>query len=485
MSMIFKPWIKKLLLEQWPFWISGLLIGGAEVLYYWRYHTFITFTTSLGQMFAGIEQSFFPGSFLSKAFEPDINWVLLGLFLGGFIVALAEREFRTWVKYDRRSLIVAFFGAALFSFGTRLAGGCTTHHVLGGLAAMNIASIVVSILMFVSGLIAIYFYAYLGLAHYFKPQESRWYAMQSREFGIVNDALILDEKYKPNKDPWRITSLIFLILFLIIIGYGVFTKDWAHGFPSISIIEISFLLFIGVTMGVGVGKTGFGTGCAVLTPEMFRTMLTKENRLINLRINYLTRNFFLGMFPLVAILLAVLLLNVAILIGWIIYGIPLPATTQPFDFFSVGHVVGAIILSFGSVFMLGCEIRNYTRLGMGYLTSLVAFPGFIVGYLPYVLFKEKIDAWAFGSPFLSISSLPDLVSGKWLKIGLSLSFTFFILLLLIISFKTGIKKVGLSWHESSSQGIDRIMLKKILRGHIIPELNLDSQIGMDEEKKKP
>lgn len=480
MSKKIKAWQKKLFHEQWPFWVSGLLVGIAEVLYYWRYHTFITFTTSMGQMFAGVEELLVPIPFLSKAFKPDINWVLLGLFLGGFIVALVEREFRSWVKYDRRSLIVAFLGAALFSFGTRLAGGCTTHHVLGGLASMNVASIAVSLIMFFSGMVAIHLYARLGLAHLFKPQENRWYAIQSREFGLLNDALILDDTYKPNKDPWRIASLFFLTFFLILIGIGVLTKDWPHGFHSISLAEIIFLLFIGVIIGIGIGKTGFGTGCAILTPEIFRTMIKKENRLLNLRITYLTRNFFLGMFPLVAILLAVILLNSAILTGWLIYDIPLPATSEPSDYFSIGHIIGAIIISFGSVFMLGCEIRNYTRLGMGYLTALVAFPGYLAGYLPYALFKEELDAWAFGAPFLSFTSLPDLVSGRWGKIGISLLFTSIILSLLIISFTAGMKKVGLSWHESNSIGVDRIMLKKMLRGHHIPELNREQSVKNDE-----
>ncbi len=468
-----KAWQKKIFLEQWPFWLSGLLVGLAEVLYYLRYHTFITFTTSMGQMFAGIEELIFPIPFLSKAFTPDINWVLLGIFLGGFIVALTEREFRSWVKYDRRALIVAFLGAAIFSFGTRLAGGCTTHHVLGGLASMNVASIAFSLIMFFSGMLAIHLYARFGLAHLFKPQENYWYAVQSREFGLVNDALVLDETYKPNKDPWRILSLVFLLFFLIFIGVGVFTKDWPHGLRTISLIEVIFLSFIGVIMGIGIGKTGFGTGCAILTPEMYRKMVKKEKELLNLRITYLTRNFFLGMFPLVAILLAVLLLNIAVLIGWLVYAIPLPASSEPYDYLSIGHIFGAIIISFGSVFMLGCEIRNYTRLGMGYLTALVAFPGYLVGYLPYVLFKEKIDTWAFGSPFLSFTSLPDLADGRWGKIEISLLFTAIIFSLLIISFRTGIKKVGLSLYESNSIGVDRIMLKKMLRGHQIPELNRD------------
>lgn len=463
------PRIKQWWQEQWPFWVSGLAVGGAEVLYYARYHTIITFTTSLGKMFAGVEKLLFPTRFLSRAFEPDINWVLLGVFLGGFLVALAEREFRSWVKYDRRALIFAFSGAVLFSFGTRLAGGCTTRYVLGGLAAMNVASFVVALLMFVSGMLAFGLYARMGLAHLFKPQENRWYVVQAREFGLAHDASVLDEGYHPRSDPWRITLLAFLSLFLILLGVGAVRSDWPHGLRSLGVGEIFYLLLVGIIAGIGIGKTGFGTDCALLTPEFCRTMANREDLLLKLKMNYLMRNFFLGMFPFTAVLLAVVLLNVAILFGWLAGGIPLPASSEPWDYLNWGHIAGAVLMSFGSVFMLGCEIRNYARLGLGYSTALAALPGFLVGYLPYVGFKETLDAWTFGHPLLGFTSLPLLVSGKWGQIGISFLYTLLLIVLLAVSMRIGVKGLGLSCSEVNSMAVDRLMLKKMLRGHSVLE----------------
>jgi len=47
--------------------------------------------------------------------------------------------------------------------------------------------------------------------------------------------------------------------------------------------------------------------------------------------------------------------------------------------------------------MIGCEVRTYARLGLGYSTALSALPGFYLGYLPYTLYQESIDKVVFGA----------------------------------------------------------------------------------------
>ncbi|ADV79990.1 hypothetical protein Thebr_1421 [Thermoanaerobacter brockii subsp. finnii Ako-1] len=42
-----------------------------------------------------------------------------------------------------------------------------------------------------------------------------------------------------------------------------------------------------------------------------------------------------------------------------------------------------------AVLLIGCEIRTYMRIGLGYLGSWVGFLGFAVGYLPFTLFYEQ------------------------------------------------------------------------------------------------
>ena len=43
--------------------------------------------------------------------------------------------------------------------------------------------------------------------------------------------------------------------------------------------------------------------------------------------------------------------------------------------------------------LIGCEIRSYMRLGMGYLNTLVGFMGFAVGYLPFTLAYSQHKAF--------------------------------------------------------------------------------------------
>lgn len=451
---------------QWPFWVSGVFVGLAEVLHCIRHHTFITFTTSIGQMFAGAETLLFGTAFFQKAFQPDINWVLLGVIFGAFLVALAEKEFRSWVRYERRALFLSFLGAALFSFGTRLAGGCTTHHVLGGLAAMNIASLVVTGVMLASALVALAVYARLGLAYHFKPQESLWYARQARALGLDDDAIGFDENYRPERDTLRRVLLGLALLFFGITLVGGVGKTWPHSLFSLGPADFLLLLFIGLLAGIGVAKTGFGTGCGIMTPELSLMLQRREPAFLRLRVNYLTRNMFMGMFPFTAILVAIIMLNVAVLIGWLVYGIPLPASREPRDFLTVGHVLGAVLMAFGSVFMLGCEIRNYMRLGLGYTTALAALPGFALGYVPYLFFKAAIDRWAWGRPFLTITSLPQLAADPAGQKAIALLYLALLLAFLLASLALGIRGTGLPLREANSVALERVMLKKFLRGHL-------------------
>ncbi|MCK5665898.1 MAG: YeeE/YedE family protein, partial [Thiotrichaceae bacterium] len=132
-----------LLTRQWPFWLGGLFVGLAEIVFYYHYDMFIVVTTGFAQMFAVTEQQFFNIDWVGRIYEPGIYWFILFAVLGARMVAVGEKESRSWVKYDGRMLLLAFMGGFIFSFGTRLAGGCTTHHFLGGIPAMSIASWVV------------------------------------------------------------------------------------------------------------------------------------------------------------------------------------------------------------------------------------------------------------------------------------------------------------------------------------------------------
>ena len=80
-----------------------------------------------------------------KGIAPSGNWELIfltGAFLSGLVLSLIRKDFRltliheNWRKYKGNSnagrIIWAFVGGFLLIFGARLAGGCTSGHIISG-----------------------------------------------------------------------------------------------------------------------------------------------------------------------------------------------------------------------------------------------------------------------------------------------------------------------------------------------------------------
>ena len=110
--------------------------------------------------------------YLSKYGEKDdwsigYGWMLvLGMFIGGGISAFVTKRFRNrnnpsipsmWSsefgKSSPRRMTHAFIGGALLLFGARLAGGCTSGHMISGISQLTIGSFLFGISIFASGII--------------------------------------------------------------------------------------------------------------------------------------------------------------------------------------------------------------------------------------------------------------------------------------------------------------------------------------------
>jgi len=102
------------------------------------------------------------------------QWELLflaGAFLSGIIISLFRKEFKitvihsNWKKYKGSSvskrLMWAFFGGFILLIGARLAGGCTSGHVLSGGMQLAVSSLVFAVFVF-AGLLLTgkYFYKF-------------------------------------------------------------------------------------------------------------------------------------------------------------------------------------------------------------------------------------------------------------------------------------------------------------------------------------
>ena len=95
------------------------------------------------------------------------GWMLvLGMFVGGALSALVTKRFRQrdnpsipsmWGSEFGHSspqrMMHAFIGGGLLLFGARLAGGCTSGHMISGISQLTIGSFIFGISIFASGIV--------------------------------------------------------------------------------------------------------------------------------------------------------------------------------------------------------------------------------------------------------------------------------------------------------------------------------------------
>jgi uncharacterized membrane protein YedE/YeeE len=98
--------------------------------------------------------------YFPKILEPG-RWeviFLAGAFLAGFLISLIKKDFKltivhsNWEKYKGNSvskrLIWAFVGGFVLIFGARMAGGCTSGHILSGGMQLSVSSLVFAVFVF-------------------------------------------------------------------------------------------------------------------------------------------------------------------------------------------------------------------------------------------------------------------------------------------------------------------------------------------------
>lgn len=95
------------------------------------------------------------------------GWMLVfGMFLGSGIAAMATKRFRQrenpaipamWKEqfgdHKAKRLLQAFIGGLLLLFGARLAGGCTSGHMISGISQLTVGSFVFGASIFASGIL--------------------------------------------------------------------------------------------------------------------------------------------------------------------------------------------------------------------------------------------------------------------------------------------------------------------------------------------
>jgi len=146
------------LMQPWPWWVSGILIGLTVPLLYILAGKAFGISTSLQQIGAMCA----PNSkleYLRKHDRTGHLWTLIfviGIAIGAFVashflsaapVSLLPDMFRSPAGAAK-----LLFGGFLIGFGTRYAGGCTSGHSITGIANLNWPSLLATICFFAGGL---------------------------------------------------------------------------------------------------------------------------------------------------------------------------------------------------------------------------------------------------------------------------------------------------------------------------------------------
>lgn len=90
------------------------------------------------------------------------NWTLIfmgGAFLAGLVISIWKKEFKVtlihsnWKKYKGNSslnrVVWSFVGGFILIFGARMAGGCTSGHIISGGMQLSLSSLVFGIFVFI------------------------------------------------------------------------------------------------------------------------------------------------------------------------------------------------------------------------------------------------------------------------------------------------------------------------------------------------
>ncbi len=513
-----KSWLKK----QWPWWTAGVLTGLAEIINYtWlplghAKHKFIGVTSGMARMLAGAETTIFGGSLIAtKAdYQPAIQWVIIGALISALIFAWLEGEFRGWTKYPKGMLVSTAFGAFFFAWGTRVAGGCTLHHLLGGFAAMNVKSWVVMAFASVGALAAFWVLKKLNLSQYFKSQDTKWFAKQAKERGWA-DGLTYDANNDGTKSFIFKAAVAFMILLGVLIIYNAFfgndfalqagfassfekTKIYKSMISAKNLPNIIMLIIVGILLGASVAKTGFGTECGLINPELGMIAEKGERKGAEfLKMPFSIRTVFQSYQPFAGLSIHMVLTASAIFIGFAFFGImeghhwatkefaETYAQNVGLHFHHTGiairemtslsmDIFGGLLLGVGTFLMIGCEFRNYGRTGLLYITGLLIWPFFYVGYLPYTLARDFWDGLMGSSPYTSTTFVPALIAPDSYSGQIIIYFIYILIWLaaFIWAMKKGAKNIGVMPRELLGMNSESMYLAKLKK--------IEKEGGLDE-----
>ena len=135
--------------------------------------------------------------------------------------------------------------------------------------------------------------------------------------------------------------------------------------------------------------------------------------------------------------------------------------------------------------MIGCEIRTYMRLGLGYMTAVAAFPGFLLGYLPYTLYQDFWEDLALETTITKVKHVPDIFShDPTIQALVGLAYGLLVAWLLYWSIKRGMRLTGNNFKDLMTHNNDDLAIKYFDRMEKSTDDQSDDASNGETEDKK-
>lgn len=150
-----------------PTWLKlGIvfgLVGAASVVLWGPIGVSGTYPRVIGAITRVVDPSYAASNpylvKMGELFKPE-TWLVIGLIIGGFVAARTGHQpkapaiekvhaMETTVGKRYRD---AFLGGLLIVFGARMAGGCTSGHIISGIMQLSISGMIFGAAVFASGI---------------------------------------------------------------------------------------------------------------------------------------------------------------------------------------------------------------------------------------------------------------------------------------------------------------------------------------------